>query len=99
MKLAKEISVESVSLAKTKAYCGYSFDFTVPGAEEQDTDLFEKAQQQEKRQNRLRISPEQHAHEVEVFRHVSQSYYEMQQLVTVIELYSQWAEEEENMIA
>lgn len=99
LKLAKEMSVETISYQKTPAYCGYAFDFTLPGSEEQDTASYGHAQDQEKRSKRVQITPEQHAHEVQVFRQTSQSYYEMQQLVTLIELFSQWAEEEEELIA
>jgi len=86
------MGVETVSALKTPAYCGFSFDFTLPGAEVQDN-------QRVNWEKKKTITARQHSIEVEKFRVLSQTYHEMQQLATVIELFSQWREEEDDLIA
>ena len=85
------MSVETVSLLKTAAYCGFSFDFTIPGAETRDN-------QRGNWDKRGMITAQKHRHEVEVFRQLSESYHQMQQLATLVELFNQWREEEDLLI-
>ncbi|KAF1955778.1 nuclear pore complex protein-like protein Nup107 [Byssothecium circinans] len=105
VKLATEMSVEAISLIKTVAFCGYAFDFTVAGAEEQD-----QLQVSEIMNTSLRSSgnqsirpseiptKEQHAQYVRELRKLSRKYFDLCQLVRAISLFQQWRAEEEKLI-
>ncbi|KAF2188105.1 nuclear pore complex protein-like protein Nup107 [Zopfia rhizophila CBS 207.26] len=102
IKLTEEMNLESISLHKTKQYCGYSFDFTIPGTEEQDTSVIARSMRSSTKRGSTGTqsfpSAEEHMHHVIRFRQLSKSYYELQQLVRVINLLREWREEEINII-
>ncbi|KAF2198274.1 hypothetical protein GQ43DRAFT_169155 [Delitschia confertaspora ATCC 74209] len=98
LKLTRSMSVEVMSLQKTKDYCGYSFDFTIPGTEEQDREALAEEQAKVNRDKRITISEEQHMQEVQHFRQISQSYHDLEKLCTLIELFSKWRAEEDKLI-
>ncbi|KAF2800065.1 nuclear pore complex protein-like protein Nup107 [Melanomma pulvis-pyrius CBS 109.77] len=102
-KLIDEMSVESLSLSRTEALCGYPFDFTQPGTEEQDDiQVAQASRKTVPSRTSLRLSniPSAYEHTQHVLnlRQLSSTYYELQQLVRLIVLFREWREEEDNMI-
>lgn len=105
-KLVMELSVENLSLTKTAAYFGYAFDFTQPGAEEQDEDQVAEAMRRSLQgSGRDSIRPsevpsaQEHAQLVYRLREVSQNYFDLTVIVRLITCFRQWREEEEVLIA
>ncbi|ORY18303.1 nuclear pore complex protein-like protein Nup107 [Clohesyomyces aquaticus] len=103
--LITEMSAESISLIKTDALCGYPFDFNVPGSEIVDKEEIKnalrriaKATNNHPRPHFPFPIPSEHTRIVKSLRRTSQTYYELQQLVGIIELMRQWREEEDNLI-
>jgi nuclear pore complex protein Nup107 len=100
-----DLSVESLSLSRTEALCGYPFDFTQDGAEEQDETLLH-----EHRRNltgaALRSAikhdslPSAAKHEaiVQRLREKSSTYCDLQNIVRILSLFREWRHEEEDLI-
>jgi nuclear pore complex protein Nup107 len=92
-------------LSRTEALCGYPFDITQPGVEEQD-----EAQLHEHRRNltdtALRTAikhdalpnAEKHAAIVQRLREKSAEYYNLQLIVRILVLFREWRHEEEELI-
>jgi nuclear pore complex protein Nup107 len=103
-KLVADMSVESISLASTAALCGYSFDFTQAGAEEQDEEQVAAAMRRSS-SGRDSVRPSQipsaqdHAELVQSLRAASQTYYELSQLVRLIIAFRLWRDEEDALIS
>lgn len=99
------MSVEAISLVKTTALCGYAFDFTAPGSEEQDEHQVSEIMNASLRSSGHRSirpseipSKEEHAEYVLRLRNASEKYGNICQLVRVISLLCEWRTEEENLI-
>jgi nuclear pore complex protein Nup107 len=97
------LSVESLSLSRTQALCGYPFDFTQPGTEDQDEiQVTQAARNATPGRASLKLSEipsaNQHTHWVMTLRQLSSVYYELQQIVRLIALFREWRGEEENLI-
>ncbi|KAF2032608.1 hypothetical protein EK21DRAFT_98738 [Setomelanomma holmii] len=104
-KVVNDLSVESLSLSRTEALCGYPFDFTQPGSEEQDESLLH-----EHRKNlsahalRAAIAfdslpnAEKHAAIVQRLREKSAGYYDLQQIVRILVLFREWRHEEDLIV-
>ncbi|PVI03532.1 nuclear pore complex protein-like protein Nup107 [Periconia macrospinosa] len=104
-KLATEMSVEAISLTQTTALCGYAFDFTAPGSEEQDEQQVSEIMNASLRSSgNDSIRPSEipnkqgHARQVLFMRKTSQKYGNLCQLVRLISLLREWRAEEENLI-
>lgn len=101
MELVKDLSLETLSLIKTEALCGYAFDFTVEGTEVQDREevaaLRASASDRSFRVPRI---PTAHEHEEIVLRLRDQSrvYYDLQNLVQLLILFQEWRVEEDRLI-
>lgn len=105
IQIIDEMSVETLSQTKTQAYCGYSFDFTVPGSEQQDeSQITQSAHKTLSSSGRALLRPSdiptasEHADFVYTLRDHSAVYFELQQLVRLLMLFGEWREEEENLI-
>ncbi|KAF2645271.1 nuclear pore complex protein-like protein Nup107 [Massarina eburnea CBS 473.64] len=104
-KLTTEMSVETISLTKTTALCGYAFDFTIAGADEQDEQQVGEIMGTSLRGSANDIirpsvipSKEEHTRRVQDLRKTSQKYFDLCQIVRVISLLRQWRAEEEKLI-
>ena len=102
-KLVTEMSVETISLTKTTALCGYAFDFTHQDAEDQDEDqVAEALRHSSSGSDSVRPSQipnaEEHAFYVQKLREASQAYYDLSQLVRLIAAFREWRVEEESLI-
>jgi nuclear pore complex protein Nup107 len=98
--------VETLSLSRTEALCGYPFDFMHADAFEQD-----EAALYDHRKNLAGLAlknaiphdklptPEEHADIVEQLRESSAAYYELQQLVRLLALFREWRAAEESVLA
>lgn len=105
-KIVSELSVEKLSLAKTALYCGYAFDFTQAGAEEQDEEQVSTSMRKSLRSSgheSLRPSeiPSAQEHERQVLRlrGLAQPYFDLSQVVRLLSLFRQWRLEEDNLIS
>jgi nuclear pore complex protein Nup107 len=102
--VVKELSVESLSLSRTEALCGYPFDFTQPGADEQDeAALHDHRSNPANAAARTAMSMEsltadKHAAMVQQLLVASASYYDVQLIVRILKLFHEWREEEEELI-
>ncbi|KAH8728768.1 107-domain-containing protein, partial [Phaeosphaeriaceae sp. PMI808] len=104
-KVVDELNVESLSLSRTEALCGYPFDFTQAGADNQDD-----RQLRDHRKNlagaalRSAIPHEslptttQHATLVHRLRDMSAEYLNLQQIVRILTLFCDWRHEEDELI-
>lgn len=104
-KVITDLSVETLSLSRTEALCGYPFDFTMPGAEEQDERQlydFRDTLTDITRPTALPLdklpSAERHREIVEDLRKQSAPYHDLQQIVRLLILFREWREVEENLI-
>ena len=101
-KLVAELSVEYLSQSRTQALCGYPFDFTQPGTEDQDEiKVTQAARYATPTRASLPLSQipsaDEHMQHVLNLRQLSATYGELQQIVRVIALYREWHEEEETL--
>ena len=104
-KVINDLSVESLSLSRTEALCGYPFDITQPGMEEQD-----EAQLHDHRshlsgaalRNAIKHdslpNAEKHTAIVHELRERSAAYYNLQLIVRILVLFREWRHEEEELI-
>lgn len=94
------MSVEVVSMTKTAAYCYYSFDFNQPGAEVMDEEAVAEYKRKLPRDVRSEFdhTGEIHRLHVQHFREISKTYSELCQIVRVLELLTDWREEEQKLI-
>jgi len=100
------LSVETLSLSRTEALCGYPFDFMQAEATEQDD-----AALHDHRKNLAGLAmknaipyenlpdPNKHAAIVNRLRESSAVYYELQQLVRLLILFREWRAAEEPVLA
>lgn len=99
------LSVETLSISRTEALCGYPFDFTAPGAEEQDERELHDYRDKLTGSARATAIPigdlpdaNRHKEIVEQLRQSSSEYYHLQQMVRFLVLIREWREEEETQI-
>lgn len=99
------LSVEALSISRTEALCGYPFDFTSPGAEEQDERELHDYRDRLPRDAQAAAIPladlpdaNRHKEIVEQLRQSSSEYYHLQQMVRFLVLIREWREEEEMQI-
>jgi nuclear pore complex protein Nup107 len=104
-KIVNDLSVESLSLSRTEALCGYPFDVTQPGVEEQDELLLHEHRRQlsgAARQTAIKHSAlpnaEKHAAIVQRLREKSAEYYNLQLIVRLLVLFREWRHEEDELI-
>ncbi|KAF9694588.1 hypothetical protein EKO04_007502 [Ascochyta lentis] len=103
-KMIEEVNVESLSLSRTEALCGYPFDFNAEGAEEQDERTLHAHRETLSREARIRLPVarlpdyEQHAQIVYRLRERSAAYYDLQQIVRLIGMFRAWRREEQKLI-
>ncbi|KAF2473871.1 nuclear pore complex protein-like protein Nup107 [Lindgomyces ingoldianus] len=105
-KLVSMMSIESLSLIKTEALCGYAFDFTLPGSEKVDQAEISKAIRKLAAASAGRPRPAElpfpgsHGHRKHVMqlRQRSQTYFELQSVVGFVGLLLEWREEEDKLI-
>jgi nuclear pore complex protein Nup107 len=97
--------VESLSLSRTEALCGYPFDITQLGVEEQDETLLHEhrmgLKDKEKRNaidHKSLPNAQKHAAIVQRLREKSQQYYDLQLIVRMLVLFRDWRHEEEELI-
>ncbi|KAF2708833.1 nuclear pore complex protein-like protein Nup107 [Pleomassaria siparia CBS 279.74] len=101
--LISEMNIESLAPGRTQAHCGYPFDFTAPGMEEQDElQVVQIIRTTKRGQPSQRLSDipsaDEHAAHVENMRACSATYQELQQLVRLITLFREWRQEENNLV-
>lgn len=104
-KVVTDLSVESLSLSRTEALCGYPFDFTQEGAEYQDeTALHEHRKHLTGAALRSAIkhdslpSADKHEAIVHRLRERSSAYCDLQNIVRILTLFREWRHEEEDLI-
>lgn len=104
-KVVAELSVESLSLSRTEALCGYPFDFTQQGTEEQDESLMRAFRDSLSTTARGHVGwveqmpkAEGHAYIVMSLREKSSQYYELQQMVRLLAMFREWREEEDKLM-
>jgi len=104
-KVVSDLSVESLSLSRTEALCGYPFDINQPGAEERDEALLhEHRSKPSDDDSRIALkyealpNAEKHAAIVQRLRENSQPYYDLQLIVRILCLFREWRQEEEELI-
>jgi nuclear pore complex protein Nup107 len=104
-KVIDELSVESLSLSRTEALCGYPFDITQPGVEHQDeVQLHDHRSQLTGVALRTAIKHEsipnagKHTAIVQRLRESSAAYYNLQLVVRILVLFREWRHEEEELI-
>jgi nuclear pore complex protein Nup107 len=104
-KVVDDLSVESLSLSRTEALCGYPFDITQPGVEHQDeTQLHDHrshltgAALRSAIKNDLLPNAEKHTAIVQRLRDASGAYYNLQLIVRILVLFREWRHEEEELI-
>lgn len=104
-RVINDLSVETLSLSRTEALCGYPFDITVPGAEEQDERQLHDHRDSLNHIARAAAIPlaklpdtDKHRQIVEYLRRKSTPYYDLQQIVRILVLFREWREVEENLI-
>ncbi|KAF2688182.1 hypothetical protein K458DRAFT_361174 [Lentithecium fluviatile CBS 122367] len=102
-KLINDMSTEAISLSKTGALFGYTFDFTQAGAEDQDEDQVAEAMRNStsgthSARPSVMLTADDHADLVYRLRAASQTYYDQSQLVRLITYFRQWRAEEEKLI-
>jgi nuclear pore complex protein Nup107 len=104
-KVVADLSVESLSLSRTEALCGYPFDITQPGAEEQDeSQLHEHRRHLTGTTLRQAIksdalpNAEKHAAIVARLQEKAAPYYNLQLIVRILILFREWRHEETELI-
>jgi nuclear pore complex protein Nup107 len=93
--------VESLSLSRTEALCGYPFDITQIGVEEQDETLLHEHRmglRDKEKRNAIDHKSLKHAAIVQRLREKSQPYYDLQLIVRMLVLFRDWRHEEEELI-
>lgn len=100
-----DLSVESLSLSRTEALCGYPFDITTPGADEQDERQLHEHRDSLSSVARAAAIPhaklpdaDTHRNIVNYLREKSAPYYDLQQIVRLLVLFREWRDEEEALI-
>jgi nuclear pore complex protein Nup107 len=104
-RIVNDLSVESLSLSRTEALCGYPFDVTQPGVEEQDeAQLHDHRQHMSAADKRTAIkhsalpNAEKHAAIVQRLRAKTAEYYNLQLIVRLLVLFREWRHEEDELI-
>ena len=102
--MINEVNIESLSLSRTEALCGYPFDFNADNAEEQDERMLHAHRETISREARSRLpvsqlpDAEQHAKIVYRLRERSAPFYDLQQIVRIITMFRDWRVEEQKLI-
>ena len=102
--MIEEVNVECLSLSRTEALCGYPFDFTAPGTEDQDERALHAHRENLSREarNKMPVSelPDEERHEeiVLYLRHQSAAFYDLQQIVRLIAMFREWRAKEQEVI-
>lgn len=104
-KVVTDLNVESLSLSRTEALCGYPFDFEQAGAEEQDEEQLHAFRESITGTARSALPPlstlpdaEGHQEIVLRLREHSAVYLNLQQIVRLLVLFREWREEEDKLI-
>jgi nuclear pore complex protein Nup107 len=104
-KVVTDLNVESLSLSRTEALCGYPFDFMHPGSEEQDErqlHAFRESITGAARSSLPHLStlPDADGHHEIVLRlrEHSAAYFDLQQIVRLLVMFREWREEEDKLI-
>ncbi|KAL6710084.1 Nucleoporin nup84 [Coniothyrium glycines] len=104
-RVIEDLSVESLSLSRTEALCGYPFDIMAPGTEEQDERQLHDHRDHLSVQERASAIPlaklpdaDRHREIVEDLRQKATPYYELQQIVRIIVFFREWRSEEDKLI-
>jgi nuclear pore complex protein Nup107 len=104
-RVVTDLNVESLSLSRTEALCGYPIDFMQPEAEEQDERQLHAFRESITGADRsalpsLSTLPDAEGHEGIVLRlrEHSAAYYNLQQIVRLLVMFREWREEEEELI-
>ncbi|KAF3003453.1 Nucleoporin nup84 [Curvularia kusanoi] len=103
-KMIEEVNVECLSLSRTEALCGYPFDFTAAGTEEQDEHALHAHRETLSREARSRLpvselpTPDQHENLVLNLRAASAPFYDLQQIVRLIAMFREWRAREQEVI-
>jgi nuclear pore complex protein Nup107 len=104
-RVIEDLSVESLSLSRTEALCGYPFDIMTPGTEEQDERQLHDHRDRLLSHERAAAIPlaklpdaNQHREIVEDLREKATPYYELQQIVRLLVFFRDWRDEEEILI-
>lgn len=101
-RVVNDLSVETLSLSRTEALCGYPFDFQQPGAEEQDETLLHEHRTNLNNASRQSLpskpTGKKHTALVDCLRQHSAPYFELQQVVRLLALLREWRHEEEELI-
>jgi nuclear pore complex protein Nup107 len=104
-KVVTDLNVESLSLSRTEALCGYPFDFMQAGAEEQDEEQMHAFRESITGTGRSTLPPlstlpdaEGHREIVLRLREHSATYFDLQQIVRLLVLFREWREEEDKLI-
>jgi len=104
MELIKDQNLETLSLSKTEALCGYAFDFTVEGAEIQDRDeiraLRASASGPDRSSFRVPhiLTQEEHEEIVLRLREQSRTYFDLQNLIQLFIFFQDWRDEENRLL-
>lgn len=102
--MIEELNVETLSLSRTEALCGYPFDINVPGSEEQDERALHAHRENLSREDRSKLPvsqlPDQDQHEqlVLYLRARSAPFYDLQQIVRLIAMFREWRAKEQEVI-
>ena len=103
-KMIEEVNVECLSLSRTEALCGYPFDFTAAGTEDQDERALHAHRENLSREarNKMPVSelPDEEHHEqiVLYLRSQSAAFYDLQQIVRLIAMFREWRAKEQEVI-
>ena len=94
-----------MSLSRSEALCGYPFDITTPGADEQNERELHEHRDSLSSAARAAAIPlaklptaEEHTNIVNYLREKSSAYYDLQQIVRLLVLFREWRDEEEALI-
>ncbi|KAF1992830.1 hypothetical protein P154DRAFT_528201 [Amniculicola lignicola CBS 123094] len=100
IKLVTELSLATLSHIKTRAICGYSFDFRDADADVQNQDeAISLGRSDPDFLVSEILNQHEHASHVLRLRNVSQPYNDLEQLVNLIHLFSSWRDEELVLLA
>jgi len=102
--MIQELSVEALSLSRTEALCGYPFDFTQPGSDEQDeTELYNHRRNPanavaKTAMSKESLTVEKHAATVRQLIDASTPYHDLQLIVRLLQYFRAWRVQEDELI-
>lgn len=104
-RVIEDLSVESLSISRTEALCGYPFDILAPGAEEQDEAMLHEFRAQMDAQERAAAisladlpDADRHREIVQDLREKIAPCYHLQQMVRLLVHFREWREEEDALL-